>query len=101
VAGAVASVLVVQDCNMGGEYLRYYFHHDGKACEVVPVDLVHSPDLPFVSLNKSATTEVTVPHPTGRPVHCRREAEYVYRFTLKEKASIAPPSIADEVALGQ
>jgi hypothetical protein len=84
-AGEIPSVLVIQDCNMAGEYLRYYFDHEGKPWQVIGDVKATGPGVPpLVEFRQSRMTELGIPHPaTGKTIRCKREDEFAWRFTLE------------------
>lgn len=81
--GKIDLLEVVQDANMGGEYWRYFYVHDERYYQLVPVKLDDaSRDTPFLRLQKEAiATELYTHKPSGVTFRAERKQDFIYQFT--------------------
>ncbi len=87
--GDIIFLEVMQDCNQGGSYLRYFYRYKGRDYQVVPVSIKESvKDTPFVALQSEKKEGVVCEYKSENGLRLRylgqRIADYVYHFTLKE-----------------
>lgn len=83
-SGQITFMEIMQDGNMAGSYLRYYYLYNSDYYELI-CD-IDATDTPFKEFQKNQVQEIIYTHTSdnGQPLRykCERKEKYVYHFTL-------------------